>query len=40
MCENHNHKVELAHLPIPQSTKEMVAGKLADGVLSLEMWTQ
>ena len=32
MCEHHTHEVELAHLPIPQSTKEMVAAKLADGV--------
>ena len=32
MCEHHTHETQLAHLHLPQSTKEMVAAKLADGV--------
>ena len=31
-CDYHLHKTQLAHLRIPESTKQMIAAKLHDGV--------
>ena len=30
MCDHHTHETKLAHLCLPDSTREMVAAKLAD----------
>ena len=32
ICDYHTHEQQLAHLPLPESTRKMVAAKLNDGV--------
>ena len=32
ICDYHTHELLLAHLPLPESTRQIVAAKLADGV--------
>lgn len=31
-CDNHNHQVQLGHIPIPEHTRFIVARKLQEGV--------
>ena len=40
ICNYHTHGQQLAHLPLPLSTRETVAAKLADGVTISNILTQ